>query len=226
LGLLVQLDGMRRTVLSVMESQHPALVESLLWQDAAAQQVLLQQKAQQQKQQQQSGQGPSLQQKQGNKQLVAVVLLSQTAACLLHYGISVAHMFLQHGLQRLPSVCDACKPALAALAEANDAVEQQPHTAAGSGAHSSTDNISAAEHPKLAQLQDLVLRLKARQPVSALKVACMLLWLAVKACCMKVGPVPLADSQLPWVLQHADQVLLLCAFVDLAHAGLQAAYFG
>jgi hypothetical protein len=166
LELLLQLDGMRRTVLSAMDCPGPALVELLLWQDAAAQQLLLQHKAQQQKQQQQSGQGPSMQQKQRNKQLAVVVLLSQTAACLLHYGIRVTHMFLQHGLQRLPSVCDACKPALAALSEASDAVEQQPRAAPGSGTHSSTGSIAAAEHPKLAQLQDLVLRLKARQPVS------------------------------------------------------------
>lgn len=158
LKLLLQLHGMRRSVLSAMQYPGPELVESLPWQDAAAQQQLLQLKAQQQER----GQGPSAQQRQHSKQLVVLVLLSQTAACLLHYGIRVAHMFLQHGLQRLPSVVDACRPVVAALAAASDALERRP-AAAGS----STRTLPApGEHPKLARLRELVLQLKSAQPVS------------------------------------------------------------
>jgi hypothetical protein len=93
--------------------------------------------------------------------LVVLVLLSQTAACLLHYGIRVAHMFLQHGLQRLPSVVDACRPALAALAAASDTLERVP-AAAGSSARPLP---AAGEHPKLARLRELVLQLKSAKPV-------------------------------------------------------------
>jgi hypothetical protein len=170
--LLLQLNAMRRSVLAAMQCPGPELVGSLLWQDTQAQQMLLEHKAQQQKQQQQSGQGPSTQQRQHNKQLVVLVLLSQTAACLLHYGIRVAHMFLQHGLQRLPSVAEACRPALVALSTAADGLDKAPRTparaaAAATGTGSSSGaGTAGGEHPKLARLRELVLRLKSRQPVS------------------------------------------------------------
>jgi hypothetical protein len=164
LQLLLQLDSMRRSVLSAMQYPGPELVDSLLWQDNTAQHQLLQLKAQQQ-QQQESGQSPSPQQRQHNKQLVVLVLLSQTAACLVHYGIRVAHMFLQHGLQHLPSILEACKPALAALRTASDALERTPATPAAAGA-STGHTQPLGEHPKLARLKDLVLRLKSAQPVS------------------------------------------------------------
>lgn len=173
LKLLLQLDAMRRSVLASMQYPGPELVGSLLWQDTPAQQMLLQHKAQQQKQQQQSGQGPSAQQRQHNKQLVVLVLLSQTAACLLHYGIRVAHMFLQHGLQRLPSVAEACRPALAALDTAAEGIDKAPRTparpatAGALGTSSSSGaGTTGGEHPKLAHLRELVLRLKSDQPVS------------------------------------------------------------
>jgi hypothetical protein len=89
---------------------------------------------------------------------VVLVLLSQTAACLLYYGIKVAHMFMQHGLQRLPSVSDACQPALMALSAASDGLEQ-----GGGGG----EGVSAGgEHPKLALLRQLVMQRKAAKPVS------------------------------------------------------------
>lgn len=173
LRLLLQLDSMRQSVLASLDCPGPELVESLLWQDAAAQQMLLRHKAQQLKHQQETGQGPSAQQRQQNKALVVLVLLSQTAACLLHYGVRVAHMFLQHGLQRLPSVSDACRPALLALSAAAEALDQLPKTpavptagASGGSASNSSSGRTAGEHPKLAVLKRLVLRLKSAQPVS------------------------------------------------------------
>jgi hypothetical protein len=172
LQLLLQLDSMRRSVLSAMQHPGPELVDSLLWDDSTAQQQLLQLKAQQQQQQQQqkSRQVPSAQQRQHNKQLVVLVLLSQTAACLVHYGVRVAHMFLQHGLQRLPSILEACRPALVALSTASDALEHLPATLAAAGASTGLMQSAlipaAREHPKLARLKDLVLRLKHAQPVS------------------------------------------------------------
>jgi hypothetical protein len=173
LNLLLQLDAMRRSVQATMQYPGPELVGSLLWQDTPAQQMLLQHKTQQQKQQQQSGQGPSAQQRQHNKQLVVLVLLSQTAACLLHYGIRVAHMFLQHGLQRLPSVAEACRLALAVLSTAAEGIDKAPSTparpaTAGALGTSSSSGAGATggEHPKLARLRELVLRLKSDQPVS------------------------------------------------------------
>jgi hypothetical protein len=116
------------------------------------------------------------QQKQAAKHFVGLLLLAQSAGCLLHYGVRMAHLFLQHGLQKLPPVAELCKEAAAALKLAHDALEKgaAPTAAAAAalqgadaGSSKGSSSISApVDHPKLACLKALLVKLKAAKQVS------------------------------------------------------------
>ncbi|WIA40794.1 hypothetical protein OEZ86_004472 [Tetradesmus obliquus] len=69
----------------------------------------------------------------------------------------MAHLFLKHGLQKLPSVSKLCSEAAAALAAAHEALEK-------GGAGSSSSGSGEGDHPKLACLKALLTKLKAAKP--------------------------------------------------------------
>lgn len=76
-----------------------------------------------------------------NRVLVSLLLVSQAASALLHYGVRSSHAFLQHMLQQLPAVSSCCAPATKALAAAAETVERQ----------------GAGDHPKQGELRKALL---------------------------------------------------------------------
>jgi hypothetical protein len=144
--LLRALDSSRAITLAALACPGSELQEAQLWDGAPAQQQLVQLQAMAKATGSRDGGGGkavlSAEHKLRAKHLATLLLLSQTAACLLHYGIRVAHMLLQHSLQQLPAVGPALADAAAAVAAAHSALTQ--------------------DHPKLQQLQRVLQSLQVR----------------------------------------------------------------
>jgi hypothetical protein len=94
--------------------------------------------------------GSSAGDKQRAQQLVALTLIAQTAAALLDSGVRVAHLFMRHMLQQLPSVA----PLLAQSAGRLEA------------SHARTERLDGEDHPKQSAFQRLLSEARSRNPVS------------------------------------------------------------
>jgi hypothetical protein len=181
LQLLLTLQASKLSMLKAVQETAPHLAHAALWDDSAAQQLL-------ERYQTAAPLTPDL--KQQVKHLVALVLMSQAAACLLHYGVRLAHLFLQHALQKLPAVAASCREAAVALTAAHLAVEQLPTTAKSGAGHApilarvmslAPDGamglgraaVKPVDHPKLQLLQDLLQQCSARKPVSSDALGCV-----------------------------------------------------
>jgi hypothetical protein len=179
LQLLLALQANRQALLCNLSHLQcppgPQLTGCKLWDDSAAQAAVDSCHAA-------AAAGPlNAQQKQAAKHFVGLLLLAQSAGCLLHYGVRMAHLFLKHGLQKLPSVGELCKEAAAALKLVHDALEKgatpaaaaaAAAAAASKGADAGSSNGSSSssssvpvDHPKLACLKALLVKLKAAKPV-------------------------------------------------------------
>jgi hypothetical protein len=173
LQLLRALQANRQALLCNMSHLQclpgPQLTGCKLWEDAAAQTAVDNCHAA-------AAAGPlNTHQKQAAKHLVGLLLLAQSSGCLLHYGVRMAHLFLQHGLQKLPTVAELCREAAAALKLAHDTLEKGAAPAAAAAAAgadagntkgSSSSSIVPVDHPKLECLKALLVKLKAAKPVS------------------------------------------------------------
>jgi hypothetical protein len=178
LQLLLALQANRQALLCNLSHLQcppgPQLTGCKLWDDAAAQAAVDSCHAAA------AAAGPlNAQQKQAAKHFVGLLLLAQSAGCLLHYGVRMAHLFLQHGLQKLPSVAELCSAAAAALKLAHDALEkgavppppaaaalQRADAGSSKGSSSSSSRSVPVDHPKLVCLKALLVKLKAAKTVS------------------------------------------------------------
>lgn len=182
LQIMLSLQANRKIILASMEEPDPQLLSCRLWDDRAVQKAIANFQQTALRQQKSAAAAEVQQQKQHARKLGALLILAQAASCLLHYGVRVAHLFLQHSLQKLPSVAAACEKAAAGLAKAYKAVEKLPAAAAGSTAAGNSISSSSSgvlsvqeDHPKLSKLQDLLTYLNRTKPVSCcchISVAC------------------------------------------------------
>eukprot|EP00775_Hariotina_reticulata_P006281 gene6281-6520_t len=139
LQLLLTLQANKLSVLKAVQETAPGLRDAAPWDDSAPQQLL---------DRYQAAAPLTANLKEQAKQSVALVLLSQAAACLLHYGVRVAHLFLQHALQKVPAIATSCGEAAVALAAAHSAVEHLPTTASGSAGRLAQSSMAAPAVPK------------------------------------------------------------------------------
>jgi hypothetical protein len=154
LGVLQQLQANRAQLLAALGQTTTSRSGSLglgpLWDPRPIEQQL------QQLQGSSTGAHGSAAAKAVNRALVSLLLISQAASALLHYGVRSSHAFLQHMLQQLPAVASCCSAATKALAAAAEGVERQ----------------GAVDHPKQGELRKALLAADTLAAVGVTKTLC------------------------------------------------------